>query len=161
LLWVFAAGNRGYAAGLADPEVDRYNARVGSQTFSGLYQFTSNSLLVETARAMTNFGSDIIKFYLGANTVDKSGVTRPANVNSLITLARDEPNYHQVLDMPFRHFIAWAYPISTGVPFQDGNYTSTERANDYREMYDLTCYFLTNYNNSGKTFYLGHWEGDG
>src|ERR1051326_8041546 len=28
-------------------------------------------------------------------------------------------------------------------------------------MYDLTHYLLTNYNNSGKTFYLGHWEGDG
>ena len=26
---------------------------------------------------------------------------------------------------------------------------------------DKQRYFLTNYNNSGKTFYLGHWEGDG
>ena len=28
-------------------------------------------------------------------------------------------------------------------------------------MYDLTRYLLTTYNGSGKTFYLGHWEGDG
>ena len=79
-----------------------------------------------------------------------------------MTLARDEPNYHQVLDMPFQHFVLWAYPLSNpDAPFQDGNYTPAERTNDYREMYDLTSYLLTNYNNSGKTFYLGHWEGDG
>src|SRR5437667_9754190 len=83
-------------------------------------------------------------------------------VTSLMTLAKNEPNCRAVFDMPFRRIIAWAYPLSNpDAPFLDGNYTSTEATNDYREMYDLTRYLLTNYNNSGKTFYLGHWEGDG
>ena len=60
--------------------------------------------------------------------------------------------------MPFQHFVVWAYPFGNWWPF-DG-YSASERANEYREIYDLTRYFLTNYNNSGKTFYLGHWEGD-
>ena len=81
---------------------------------------------------------------------------------NLLTLARDEPNCRTALDMPFRRIIAWAYPLSNpDAPFQGTSYTATEQANDYREMYDLTRYLLTNYNNSGKTFYLGHWEGDG
>jgi hypothetical protein len=150
------------AALLSDPAVDSYNARVGTETFSGLYKFTTNTLLVETAEAITNLGSDTIKFYMGQNTAGQSGIPLPANVTNLLTLARDEPSYHRVLDMPFRHFIAWAYPLSDpDAPFQDGNYTATEQAKDYREMYDLTCYLLTNYSHSGKTFYLGHWEGDG
>ncbi len=150
------------AATLSDPAVDAYNVRVSTETFAGLYKFTTDTLLVETAQAITNFGSDTIKFYMGHNTANQSGVTLTANITNLMTLARDEPSYRRVLDMPFRHIIMWEYPFSNpDAPFQDGNYTATEQANDYREMYDLTHYLLTNYNNSGKTFYLGHWEGDG
>ena len=149
------------AVPLSDPQVDAYNVRVGTETFAGLYHFTTNTLLVETAQAITNLGSDTIKCYLGPDTSYQSGVTLPPGITNLMLICRNEPSYHQVLDMPFRHIIMWAYPLSTGIPFGDGNYTPTEQADDYREMYDLTTYLLTNYNNSGKTFYLGHWEGDG
>ena len=156
------AANFASAASLSDPVVDSYNTRVGTETFSGLYKFTANTLLVETARAITNLGSDTIKLYMGHNTSGQSGVTLTSNITNLLTLARDEPSYRQVLDMPFRRIIMWEYPFSNpDAPFQDGNYTSTEQANDYREMYDLTRYLLTNYNHSAKSFYLGHWEGDG
>jgi hypothetical protein len=149
------------AATLSDPAVDSYNVKVGTETFAGLYKFTANTLLVETAQAITNLGSDTIKCYVGPDTSVQSGVTLAPSITNIMEIVRNDPSYHQVLDMPFRHFILWAYPLSTGIPFQDGNYTPTEQANDYREMYDLTRYLLTNYDNSGKTFYLGHWEGDG
>ena len=96
------------AANLADPQVDAYNVRVGTETFAPLYKFTTNVALVETAQAITNLGSDTIKFYLGTGASYQSGVTLPAKVTNLLTLVRDEPDYHQVLDMPFRHFIMWA-----------------------------------------------------
>jgi hypothetical protein len=151
-----------FSATLTDPQVDKFNTRIGTQTFSGLYQFTTNNLLVETAQAILGMGSDNIKMFMGANYPGKYHTNLPASVTSLMTLAKNEPNCRAVLDMPFRRIIAWAYPLSNpDAPFQDGNYTATEAANDYREMYDLTHYLLTNYNSSGKTFYLGHWEGDG
>jgi hypothetical protein len=151
-----------HAATLSNPAVDAYNTHVGTETFSGLYQFTTNTLLVETAEAITNLGSDIIKFYCGPNTSGQSGVTRTANITNLITLARDEPSYRKVFDLPFRHTIIWVYPLANPEPpFTDGNYTSSEKTVDYREIYDLTAYLLTNYNNSGREFFLGHWEGDG
>lgn len=150
------------AATLSDPAVDSYNVRVGTETFAGLYQFTTNTLLVETAEAITNLGSDIIKFYCGSDTTFQSGVTLTSNITNLLTLARDEPSYRKVFDMPFRHTIVWAYPLANPEPpFTDGNYSPSEAAVDYREMYDLTQYLLTNYNNSGREFFLGHWEGDG
>lgn len=151
-----------FAAKLTDPAVDPYNVRVGTQTFAGLYQFTTNNLLIETAQAITNMGSDTIKMYLGANYARQYHTNLSSSITNLLTLARNEPNCRTVLDMPFRRIIAWAYPLSNpDAPFQNANYTATQQANDYREMYDLTHYLLTNYNNSGKTFYLGHWEGDG
>jgi hypothetical protein len=149
------------AANLADPQVDAYNVRVGTETFAALYKFTTNSALVETAQAITNLGSDTIKFYLGTAAAYQSGVTLPSNVTNLLTLVRDEPNYHQVLDMPFRHFVLWAYPFANSDEWWGNGYNATQGANDYQEMYALARYLLTNYNNSGKTFYLGHWEGDG
>jgi hypothetical protein len=151
-----------FAGSLSNPAVDAYNVRVGTQTFAGLYQFTTNTLLVETAQAITNMGSDTIKMYLGSNYPRQYHYNLAPNVTNLLTLARDEASCHRTLDMPFRHIIAWAYPFSNpDAPFGDANYTASEQANDYREMFDLTCYLLTNYDNSGKTFYLGHWEGDG
>ena len=150
------------AAGtLSLPQVDSYDVRVGTETFAGLYQFTTNTLLVETADAMTNMGSDIIKLYLGSNASSQEGITLGSNITNLLTLVRDEPSYHHVFDMPFRHIIAWTYPLENSDSWWQSGYNTTHGAKDYKEMYDLTCYLLTNYNNSGKTFYLGHWEGDG
>jgi hypothetical protein len=151
-----------HAAKLSDPQVDAYNLRVGTQTFDGLYHFTTNTLLVETAQAIRAMGSDTIKLYLGSNYPRRYHYSLAPSVTSLLTLAANDPSCRQVLDMPFRHIIAWAYPFSNPeAPFLNADYTAAQQANDYREMYDLTCYLLTNYNNSGKTFYLGHWEGDG
>jgi hypothetical protein len=150
-----------FSATLSEPEVDRYNVRVGTQTFAGLYQFTTNSLLVETAQGIRDLGSDIIKMYLGADFPRQYRLALPANVTNLATLARDEPSCRRVLDMPFRHFIAWAYPFANADAAWNDGYSDSERSNDYGELYDLTRYLLTNYDNSGKTFYLGHWEGDG
>jgi len=150
------------AAPLSDPSVDKYNTRVGTQTFAALYKFTTNTVLVETAQAIQDMGSDTIKMYLGPNFAKQYRYSLPGSISDLYTLARNETNVHKVFDMPFRHIIAWAYPFSNpDAPFQNGTYTATEANNDYNEMYNLTRYLRTNYNNSGKSFYLGHWEGDG
>src|ERR1700691_4785938 len=95
-------GTRLFGGALSIPAVDSYNVRVGTETFAGLYHFTTNTLLVETAEAMTNMGSDVIKFYMGSDASYQSGVTLPSNVTNLITLARNDPSYQQVLNMPFR-----------------------------------------------------------
>lgn len=151
----------GFAGTLSVPAVDSYNVRVGTETFAAMYQFTTNTALVETAEAITNMGSDTIKLYMGSDTSGQEGVTLTSNITNLMTLARDEPSYHQVLDMPFRHYVMWEYPFANSDEWWGSGYNATQGAKDYQEMYSLTQYLLTNYNNSGKTFYLGHWEGDG
>lgn len=148
-------------AALADPEVDRFNLRVGTQTFAGRYQFTTNSLLVETALAMREIGSDIVKFYLGRDFPRQYGIPLPPSVNRLTTLARDEPSARRVLDLPFRHVLVWAYCFSPGgdTHWADG-LSATERQREHDEFYAFAAHLLTTYNDSGRRFYLGHWEGD-
>src|SRR5207249_11691898 len=115
-------------------------------TFAGLYQFTTNTLLVETAGAIQGMGSDSIKIFLGPDFPRQYRINLGQNITNLVTLARDEPSARSVLDMPFRNFIAWSYPFAYWWPF-DG-YSASEAASEYREIYDLTYYLLTNYNNS-------------
>src|SRR5258708_2174146 len=81
---VFSAAGLSHGAKLSDPEVDHYNLRVGTQTFSGLYQFTTNTLLLETAQAIQDMGSDTIKLYLGYDYVKQYHQTLPSNITNLL-----------------------------------------------------------------------------
>lgn len=161
LAWQLLSGSLA-AAPLSDPEVDAFNVRVGTQTFSPRYQFTTNTVLVETAEAMRGMGSDIIKFYLGPGFSGQyPGSSLPASVTNLTRLAKDEPSCRRVLDMPFRHLVLWSYCFAASRDaWWDDGFSVTERQKEYNEIYGFTAYLLTNYNNSGKSFYLGHWEGD-
>lgn len=150
------------AASWSDPAVDAYNIRIGTQTFGARYHFTTNTVLVETAEAIRGMGSDVIKFYMGKSVGGQyPGLTLAATVTNLTTLAQLEPSYRRVLDMPFRHFVIWSYCFgaSGDAGWGDG-FSASERQKEYAEIYDFTRHLLTAYNNSGKSFYLGHWEGD-
>ena len=60
--------------------------------------------------------------------------------------------------MPFAYYVIWTYAFmprwwNKGFPAED-------QEKEYREFYDLTAHLLKTYNGTGKTFFLGHWEGD-
>lgn len=150
------------AAPLTDPAVDSFNIRIGTQTFGPKCHFTTNTVLVETTQAIRDMGSDILKFYMGRGLGGQyPGITLPSAVTNLLTLARDEPSCRRVLDMPFRHYLIWSYCFaSTSDAWWSDGYSASERQKEYNEVYAFTRHLLTNYNHSGKSFYLGHWEGD-
>jgi len=149
------------AASLVDPEVDAYNVRLGSQTFGPRYQFSTGTKLVETADALRDMGSDIVKFYAGRDYPGKYSIILPTSIRTLTDLARSEPSCRHVLDASFVHFFMWTYcfAASSDTWWKDG-FSVTEQQKEYAEIYGFSTYLLTNYNNSGKRFYLGHWEGD-
>src|ERR1051325_8922669 len=92
LVLLLATARLASGATLSDPEVDKYNVRVGTQTFAGVYKFTTNTLLVESANAIHDMGSDIIKMYIAKDYPKQYHITLPSNVTNLVTLARDEPS---------------------------------------------------------------------
>ena len=137
-----------------------YNYVVGTQTIGPAYRFTKQTALVETAQATLDLGSNILKIHLSRD-YGKGGypgvVPNPA-VHSLRDLARDEPSFRHVLDMPFRHYLLWTYSFSAA--WWDHGFAAKDAEAEYREIYDFTRYLLTKYNRTGKRFLLGHWEGD-
>jgi hypothetical protein len=139
------------ARGAAAPISDTYNYVVGTQTIGAAYGFTRESRLVETAHAILAMGSNTIKFALEP---EPGVVPKP---RSLAEVTARDPAVHAVFRMPFAHYLMWVSPLSApgGGPFDPAR-LEAER----RELYDLTCSLLRTYSGTGKTFYLGNWEGD-
>lgn len=154
-----------FAAVPTDSGPGASNVVLGTQTIGGRYRFTSEPLLVETAEAIRVMGSDTIKFHLWPGYGGQQGnVDEPRpGIRSLVELARDEPTHRRVLDMPFSRVLLWAHSFQKqGSPDMWRKGLSTAAADaEYREIHDLACHLLRTYSGSGKTFYIGHWEGDG
>ena len=173
---------------------EAFNYIVGTQTIGATYQFTEESVLVETAQAILDMGSNLLKITMGRgyqrmmlkpsktaypetmqyllnqgsdarNTPrikfpGASGEAPPENptIQTLTDLARKEPSYRKVLAMPFAYYFIWTYAFAprwwlTGFPAE-------EQEKEYREIYAFVEHLLKTYSGTGKTFYLGHWEGD-
>lgn len=67
-------------------------------------------------------------------------------------------------DMDFHTFFVAAYQLTIPYPeyakwFRNG-VTEKTLQNEYNAIYDLACWFLTEYKGSGKTFVIQNWEGD-
>lgn len=130
---------------------EAYNYVAGTQTIGVSYQFTGETKLVETARAILTMGSNTLKFSLAP---EKNVAPKP---KSLVELAQNDASVKTVFELPFANYLMWVTPLSApgGAPFAP-NRLEAER----REIYDLTQHLLKTYDGSGKTFYLGNWEGD-
>ena len=148
-------------AGQADDDsVETYNYVLGTQTFGIRYTFTEDDGLVETAKAIHAMGSNILKIGLDAKyDGELYSLPHDASIRTVTDLASRQPSFRQVLDMPFTFYLLWVYPMSVDGWWDDG-LSAQEAEQEYREVYDLTKHLLQTYSGSGKTFYLGHWEGD-
>ena len=139
---------------LADPAVDAYNVRFGSQAFGTLYKFTDQDVVVEQAGRLLAMGSDIVKFTLSAGKHGKAPTT-------LTACAQANTNYLHLFAMPFRHYFAWTSVAghSNNGYWHKGPDAAEERI-ERDEMREFAGWLLTHYNGTGKKFYLGNWEGD-
>jgi hypothetical protein len=136
-----------------------FNYCVGTQTFSPKYHFTGKTRLVETAQAMADMGSNVIKFEAGPGAMAAYHLPPNQEIKTLKDLFALEPSYQAVLAMPFDYCLVWAYPLGTAKSCREA-WTEEDRRREYGEMYDLTQYLLEEFSGTNKTFLLGHWEGD-
>jgi hypothetical protein len=173
---------------------DAFNYIVGTQTIGATYQFTEESVLVETAQAILDMGSNLLKFTMGrgyqrmklkpskaaypetmqyllnqgsdARTAPRikfpgASVEAPPekiSIQSLTDLARIEPSYRRVLEMPFAYYVIWTYAFTPGWWLK--GFSAADQDKEYQEVYAFVAYLLKTYSGTGKTFFLGHWEGD-
>jgi len=173
---------------------ETFNYILGTQTIGATYQFTQESVLVETAQAILDMGSNLLKFTMGRgyermmlkpshtaypdtmqyllNQGSDARITPriqfpgaateapPADprIQTLTDLAWMEPSYRKVFAMPFAYYFIWTYAF-TPRWWQKG-FPAEDQAKEYDEVYAFTAHLLRTYSGTGKTFYLGHWEGD-
>lgn len=116
-------------------QIDRYNYVIGASAFSPSYQFTDKEPLAELADAIGAWGSNMIKFNAGKD-------------DSLVDRLLEEQD--------FDYIFMW---YRSNGSFIDG-YSEAEARADYDAVYAFTKKLLTTYNDTGKQFFIGHWEGD-
>ncbi|GAA5139961.1 hypothetical protein GCM10023213_21630 [Prosthecobacter algae] len=155
LVWVcvpHVAKLNAQTPGEAQSVADSYNYLLGTQAIGGKYQFTEQDPLVEAAKEIRAMGATTMKFDL------RPKPTQYPHIHSLVELVSQEPAHREVLDMPFAYYQMWAESFA-GTSWKKG-FSNKDAEAEYREIYDQTAYLLKTYTGSGKTFYLGHWEGD-
>lgn len=134
---------------------------MGTQSIGVRYQFTEQSALVESAEAMAALGSDTLKIACTPKYSDDYRLQPNPKIDSLLDLVTDKTSFQEVMDMPFRNIMLWIYPFSDSrSAFKTGHVDSVETERIYDEIYEFTAYLLRRYSGSGKTFFLGNWEGD-
>jgi len=139
-----------------------FHFMLGTQAIGGRYHFTSQAPLLESARLIAELGSDVMKFSISSKAAfgktQANVITDPKGLKTLTEIASQDPTHRAVLDMPFTQFLIWAYPLTTHG--SAGTFKTTDADLEYREMYDFAVHLLRTYKGTGKSFFLGHWEGD-
>ncbi|HAN38898.1 MAG TPA: hypothetical protein DCQ29_08345 [Chitinophagaceae bacterium] len=139
-------------------QLEPYNFVLGTHAISGSYQFTTDNKLVEQAKRVREMGSNILKITLGKNSADIYGIQEATRSTTTLALFTNNLPYRTVCDMDFRYIFFWVHTL-TNIEWRNGISAANEQIL-YNEMYSFASFILTRYNNSGKTFFIGNWEGD-
>ena len=126
----------------------------------GNYHFTDEPFLIEGAKEILKLGSKNIKLWFeDLNDTYYYNSSWPGNITSYTYTQRAQtPYFKEVFNMPFK---VYSLEITNKtINWKDG-LSLSEKTSLYNNMYDLTKYLLSTYKNTGKTFILQNWEGDG
>lgn len=143
---------------VVDNTLEPYNYVLGTHAISGSYQFTSDNKLVEQAKRIREMGSNILKITLGKNSPDIYGINELVKSTKTLDLFSNNLPYKQVCDMDFKYIFCWVHTL-TNIDWKKPLNATDEKAL-YDEMYQFVSFILKRYDNSGKTFFMGNWEGD-
>jgi hypothetical protein len=162
IVWLLAAlvaellASLSAASSMVTTDRDTFNYVVATQSAGALYKFTEDTYAVETARRMLEMGSNVIKMphpscALGQYLPGIVASHRPT-----------EADLATILDLPFTYYFFW-FRGSWGVRPNDywtRGMTAADKHAEYEAMYEFATRLLRDYGDSGKVFFLGHWEGD-
>jgi len=138
--------------------LENYNFILGTNCIGGSYQFSNESKLVEQAKHTRGMGSNIIKISLGPNSIKSYNLKVDKKPTTTLELFKSSPEYKKVFDMDFKYIQTWVH-TATGIEWKKGINQEQEKIL-YDEMFSFATYLLKEYNNTGKTFLIGNWEGD-
>ena len=149
------------SCGAEGERANPFSLSVGTQSIGIRYQFSEGSALVESAREIAALGSDTLKIAVTPKYAKDYLMEKDKGIDSLLKLVNEKSAFLEVMDMPFRNIMLWIYPFSDSKSaFYKGKISSAEKKVVYEEIYEFTSFLLKRYSGSGKSFFLGNWEGD-
>jgi hypothetical protein len=147
--------------GARSEDIPLFSTAIGTQTIGVKYQFTDEGALLETAKEIQRMGGDTLKISVGPKYRENYRLEQDPEIKSILDLVQTKPDFSKVFDMPFRNIMLWVYPFSDKMSaFYRGEIPKAEADAMYQEIYDFTAHLLRTYSGTGKTFFLGNWEGD-
>ncbi|TSA32919.1 MAG: hypothetical protein D4R66_05350 [Opitutales bacterium] len=112
---------------------DAFPQILGTQIITPAYKFTKEDGVLEAAREISKMGSRIIKVDVAPG-----------------------PQFAELITLPFTHYLIWYRSNNDWV----SGLTPEMKRREYNAMYAFTKDLLTRRDAAGKTFFIGHWEGD-
>lgn len=139
-------------------EREPYDFVLGTNAISSSYHFTNSVSLIEQAQRVREMGSNILKISLAKNSAKLYGINESIPSKTTLDLFQNNAAYKIVCDLDFKYIFFWVHTL-TNVDWKS-NINAADEKVLYDEMYNFASYILKRYNNSGKTFFIGNWEGD-
>ena len=138
---------KGFLVGLQQP-----HALLPSDVNPDLHGETPSQLW-SAKHMVEQLGCDSIKIGMSQQNLKRQGITVDKDT-TLLEYAQ-MPLYKEIIDLPYKTIFFWAHGTIKPRYFKERHAEIL-----YKEFYDFTKYLLTQYNNSGKVFMIGNWEGD-
>ena len=160
LLFIFLVGLASYGQTVSydtNFDLEDYNFVLGTNNIAGKYQFTNETKLIEQTKHIRAMGSNILKISLGKKSVIQYGLQK-GKYKTTLDLFKANPEFKQAFDMDFKYIFAWVHTV-TNINWKI-RINEKEEKQLYDEMFEFASYILKEYNNSGKIFLIGNWEGD-
>ena len=137
---------------------------LGTTHVTGKYYHTKKDYLNEGADEVLAMGSRVVKLWFYAKRHEHPHAVYPFNsdwkkVDDLVEGAK-LPYWKAVFDKPFTTYIFCVTSLGRNDNYWVDGISQEDARDETRQFYDLTKYFLTTYQGTGKTFVFQHWEGD-
>ncbi|MHB1457708.1 MAG: hypothetical protein ACYC0V_12435 [Armatimonadota bacterium] len=134
---------------------------LGSCHFFGNYSLRGTDLLNDGADNLLELGSRAIKVAFRGDAMQGyySVNSEWPVVDNMVDLAKT-PYFKNLFSKPFSVIALMAYSPGKEIFYFLKGMTAADIEWEYRMVYDLTVYLLTEYKGSGKTFIYTNWEGD-
>jgi hypothetical protein len=139
-------------------EREPYNFILGTHAISGSYKLTASNSLIEQAQKVRELGSNILKISVAKNSAKIYGINETLPSKTTLELFSKNPEYKIACGIDFKYIFFWVHTL-TNVDWKSTITPANEKIL-YDEMYNFAAYILNRYNNTGKTFLIGNWEGD-
>lgn len=138
--------------------LEDYNFVLGTNSLGSNYQFSNDTKIIEQAKQTRALGSNILKISITNRKLPEYGYKKNEAVDMMDVL-HFIPDYDEVMKMDFKYYFFWVH-TATGIKWKKNGIDKREEKTLYKEMYAVAKHLLKNYSGTGKTFFIGNWEGD-